>query len=121
MIGPELPNIPWEERPRGRSEVVWRSERNPIITRDAVPDTNSIFNSAVVPFEGTFAGVFRCDDKSRRMVLHKGRSENGIDWQIDHDMLQFECDDEEIGRFVYGYDPRVCWVEDRYYVTRCTR
>jgi beta-1,4-mannooligosaccharide/beta-1,4-mannosyl-N-acetylglucosamine phosphorylase len=27
------------------------------------------------------------------------------------------CEDDEIGRFVYGHDPRVCWLEDRYYVT----
>ena len=27
--------------------------------------------------------------------------------------------DPEIGRFVYGYDPRVVWIDDRYYVTWC--
>ncbi len=54
LIGPALPNIPWEEHPHGCDEVVWRSKRNPIITRDAVPDANSIFNSAIVPFERRF-------------------------------------------------------------------
>ena len=29
-----LPNIPWEDRPSDCSDVVWRSERNPIIPRD---------------------------------------------------------------------------------------
>lgn len=33
--------------------------------------------------------------------------------------LEFECDDKEIGEFVYAYDPRVCFIEDRYYVTWC--
>ena len=48
--------IPWEERPAGAGGVVWRSSRNPIIARDAIPRANSIFNSAVVPFGEAFAG-----------------------------------------------------------------
>jgi beta-1,4-mannooligosaccharide/beta-1,4-mannosyl-N-acetylglucosamine phosphorylase len=119
LIWPELPNIPWEDRPQGNSEVVWRSVKNPIITRDAVPDANSIFNSAVVPFQDRFAGVFRCDNTARVMQLHAGMSQDGINWQLEPKRIQFSCEDEEIGRFVYGYDPRVCWLEDRYYLTWC--
>ena len=119
LRGPELPNIPWEERPHDCHEVVWRSKQNPIITRDAVPDGNSIFNSAVVPFEDGFAGVFRCDDTARVMQLHAGRSKDGVRWKIEPKRIQFRCEDDEIGAFVYGYDPRVCWLEDRYYITWC--
>lgn len=119
VVGPELPNIPWEDRPQGYSEVVWRSNRNPIITRDAVRGANSIFNSAVVPFDGAFAGVFRCDSTTRDMQIHSGISPDGIHWNIRPERIEFECGDAEIGRFVYGYDPRVCWIEDRYYVTWC--
>jgi beta-1,4-mannooligosaccharide/beta-1,4-mannosyl-N-acetylglucosamine phosphorylase len=53
------------------------------------------------------------------MRIHAGRSEDAINWEIDHEPIRFKCDDPEIGRFVYGYDPRVCWIEDRYYVTWC--
>lgn len=119
FIGPALPQIPWEERPRGSSEIVWRSQRNPIITREAVPGANSIFNSAVVPFQGKFAGVFRCDNTAGDMQLHAGLSADGIHWEIQPQRIRFQCEDEEIGRFVYGYDPRVCWLEDRYYITWC--
>jgi len=119
LKGPALPNIPWEERPHHCNEVVWRSGKNPIITRDAAPNVNSIFNSAVVPFEDGFAGVFRCDDTARVMQLHAGRSKDGVTWQIEPKRIQFECQDEEIGRFEYGYDPRVCLIDDRYYVTWC--
>jgi beta-1,4-mannooligosaccharide/beta-1,4-mannosyl-N-acetylglucosamine phosphorylase len=117
--GPELPNIPWEERPAGCNEVIWRSGKNPIITRDAAPDTNSIFNSAVVPYQDGYAGVFRCDNTARRMQLHAGTSKDGVRWQIEPKRIRFRCEDDEIGEFVYGYDPRVCWLEDRYYVTWC--
>ncbi len=119
LIGPALPNIPWEERLAGCSDVLWRSARNPILTRAAVRGANSIFNSAVAPFAGRFAGVFRCDNTAREMQLHAGRSDDGVHWQIEPARIRFECDDAEIGRFVYGYDPRVCWLEDRYYVTWC--
>ena len=118
-VGPALPNIPWEDRPPGCSDVVWRYSRNPIITRDAVPGANSIFNSAVVPFNGAFAGVFRCDNTARDMQIHAGFSDDGIHWRIEPQRIQFVCDDPEIGQFVYGYDPRVCWIEDRYWVTWC--
>lgn len=119
IIDSALPNIPWEERPKGCRDVVWRYEKNPIIPRDLIPSSNSIFNSAVVPFNGKFAGVFRCDDRRRNMQLHSGRSKDGINWEIDNQRISFICDDPEIGNFIYGYDPRVCWIEDRYYVTWC--
>ena len=49
--------IPWQDRPVGSNEVIWRYSENPIIKRDQIPSSNSIFNSAVVPFKEGFAGV----------------------------------------------------------------
>lgn len=117
--GMNLPGMPWEERPEGSGEVMWRYSGNPVIPRDLLPDSNSIFNSAVVPFGEGYAGVFRCDDKNRRMRLHAGFSRNGIDWEIEPEPVRFQNDDPETGQWVYGYDPRVCFIEDRYYVTWC--
>jgi beta-1,4-mannooligosaccharide/beta-1,4-mannosyl-N-acetylglucosamine phosphorylase len=119
VVGEPLPNIPWQEKPKGCKDVVWRYTGNPIIPRDLLPMSNSIFNSAVVPYKGAFAGVFRVDDKRRHMQLHTGRSKDGISWEIEPEPIQFQCDVPEIARFQYGYDPRVCWIEDRYYVTWC--
>jgi beta-1,4-mannooligosaccharide/beta-1,4-mannosyl-N-acetylglucosamine phosphorylase len=119
IVGPALPNIPWEEKPAGCRDVVWRSSRNPIIPRNLIPNSNSIFNSAVVPFGDEFAGVFRVDNKRREMRLHSGKSKDAVHWEINEEPISFVCDDPEVGHFVYGYDPRVCWIEDRYYVTWC--
>lgn len=119
IVGSALPNIPWQDRPRDNSDVLWRYDQNPIIPRDLIPCSNSIFNSAVVPFEGEFRGVFRVDNKAREMRLHAGRSKDALNWDIEHEPLQFISDDSEIGNFEYGYDPRVVWIEDRYYVTWC--
>ncbi len=117
-----VPNLPWEEKPAGNSEPIWRSVRNPIIPRDLIPSSNSIFNSAVVPFKGKFAGVFRCDNKARNQQLHAGFSEDGFQWQLSNDHIVWKVANEEvqdIAKFQYSYDPRVVWIEDRYYVTWC--
>ena len=85
IAGEPLPDMPWEERPAGSKEVLWRYTQNPIIGRDALSTSNSIFNSAVVPFQKgryNYAGVFRCDDTNRRMRLHVGFSADGLRWAI---------------------------------------
>ena len=119
VTGNPLPSMPWEDRPEGCKDILWRYSKNPVIPRDIIPTSNSIFNSAVVPFGDGYAGVFRCDDTNRRMRLHVGFSDDAIHWNISETKLEFECDDAEIGEFVYGYDPRVCFIDDRYYVTWC--
>ena len=59
IAGNPLPGMPWEERPEGCKNVMWRCSANPIIPRDLLPTSNSIFNSAVVPSRRRYAGVFR--------------------------------------------------------------
>ena len=70
IAGSNQPDMPWEDRPAGSKEVMWRYSANPIIPRDALSTSNSIFNSAVIPFKKgkyNYAGVFRCDDTNRRL------------------------------------------------------
>ncbi len=114
-----LPNIPWENRPPGNSDIVWRYSKNPIIPRDLIPSANSVFNSAVIPFQGRFVGVFRCDNKKREMNLHRGLSENGLDWILDDAPINWQGGDPETSTYQFRYDPRVVWLEDRFYVTWC--
>lgn len=119
IIGRSLPNIPWEDRPKDCNDVVWRSRRNPIIPRDLIPTSNSIFNSAVVPYKEGFAGVFRCDNTARDMQIHSGKSKDGINWEIQPEPINFKFDDPEAGKSEYKYDPRVVKIDDKYYVTWC--
>ena len=48
IVGAPLPDMPWEDRPEGSKEVLWRYSKNPVIPRDILPTSNSVFNSAVV-------------------------------------------------------------------------
>ena len=60
MIAPALPNVPWQEKPEGHiNSPLWRYKDNPIIGRNPLPGVARIFNSAVMPYEGAFIGVFR--------------------------------------------------------------
>ncbi len=54
-------------------------------------------------FGDGFAGVFRCDDRRREMRIHAGFSEDGVEWRIDPQPIEFICDDREIGSLVYAY------------------
>lgn len=116
---PALHNIPWEDRSAECHDILWRYSHNPIIPRNAVPCANSIFNSAVVAFEERYAGVFRVDDRRRFMRLHAGFSDDAIHWRIDPEPIRFQSELAEPLPFEYGYDPRVCKLDDRYYVTWC--
>jgi beta-1,4-mannooligosaccharide/beta-1,4-mannosyl-N-acetylglucosamine phosphorylase len=118
--GDSLPNIPWEEKPEGYPGVCWRYSGNPVIRRDLLPKSNSIFNSAVVPFEGRFAGVFRVDDTRRCMRIHAGFSDDGLNWRINEEAITFDGKEDPDARQVdYAYDPRVVWIDDRFWVTWC--
>ena len=112
-------NIPFEERPAGCTDIMWRYSQNPVIDRYAIPSSNSIFNSAVVPFENGFAGVFRCDNKAVQMNIFAGFSPDGIHWEINHEPITFKPGNTEMIDSEYKYDPRVVWIEDRYWITWC--
>ena len=53
------------------------------------------------------------------MQLHAGFSQDCIHWDIQPERIEFVRDDPELQPFQYGYDPRVCFIEDRYWVTWC--
>lgn len=119
MTGNSLPNMPWQDKPKDCTLPVWRYTDNPVIKGDANKRSNSIFNSAVVPYEGKYAGVFRCDSKSISMDIFAGFSDDGVNWKINEAPIQFEGADKEILKREFRYDPRVCFIEDRYYITWC--
>ena len=39
IVGTPLPDMPWEDRPEGSKEVLWRYSKNPVIPRDILPTT----------------------------------------------------------------------------------
>jgi beta-1,4-mannooligosaccharide/beta-1,4-mannosyl-N-acetylglucosamine phosphorylase len=120
IIGNPLPNMPWQEKPKNFSGVVWRYDKNPVVGLDALKDGCRIFNSAVIPYEGEFIGVFRVDHKNGYPNLHLGRSQDGISWQIEEQIITFIDEDGlPATPILYGYDPRLVEIEGTYYITWC--
>lgn len=119
IIGNNLMNIPWEDKPKGCTDVVWRYSANPIITRHQIEGANSIFNSAVIAYKGAFIGIFRSDNKAMEQKLFFGRSVNGIDWNLENKPIRLMNEKGEPLGDASGYDPRLCLIEDKYYFTWC--
>ncbi len=119
IVGQPVANLPWEPRPAASQEQVWRYSGNPVIGRHPIPCAYAIYNSAVLPFDGRFVGIFRTEYKTRISYLHLGWSPDGIHWQIEPERIQFEAADPEIGKMVYAYDPRLTKVGDWYYIQWC--
>jgi beta-1,4-mannooligosaccharide/beta-1,4-mannosyl-N-acetylglucosamine phosphorylase len=73
IVGEPLTNIPWEDKPKGYIDVVWRYSSNPIIGWNPIPKAARIFNSAVLSYNGKFVGTFRADQKNGRANLFIGK------------------------------------------------
>ena len=119
IIGKALPNIPWEDKPQGCTDVMWRFSGNPVIGWNPIPKAARVYNSAVAPFEGGFAGVFRADQKNGRATLFSGKSKDGIKIDLDLDPIQWIDENGKPAPTSYAYDPRVIEIEGEYYVTWC--
>ena len=100
--------------------VFKRYKGNPIITSAAVPRANSIHNSAIVPFEDGYAGIFRVDEIDFNFTMHVGKSKDGIKWDIEPGILELQCDDPDIAINSRTYDPRLTKLDDTFYFTWCT-
>ncbi len=131
VVGAPVGNLPWEDRPRSCTDVVWRYSGNPIIPRNPIPCAQGVYNSAAVPFGDGFAGVMRVEHKDSMPRLHAAHSRDGIHWTIEAEKIRLTGGDPEIARPAYTYDPRVCRFretdetsgdsrEDIYHVTWCT-
>ena len=105
-----MSTIPWQDRPENSKDVMWRYSENPIIDRYSIPSSNSIFNSAVVPFGDGYAGVFRCDNKAVQMNIFAGFSKDGINWDINHEPIEMKSGNTEMIESAYKNDPRVVWI-----------
>lgn len=120
LYGESLPNMPWQERPANvKNAPLWRYTENPVIKRNPVPGVARIFNSAVVPVDGAYVGVFRGEQVNGVPFIYFGRSKNGIDWDISPDKIQFVDEDGKPFMPQYAYDPRFVKVEDTYYAIWC--
>lgn len=115
-----IDNIPWQNKPSNHCGApLWRYSENPIINRNPIEGVTRIFNSAVVAYEDGFVGVFRAEQTDGIPHIYFGKSNDGINWDIDKEKIRFK--DENGNEFMprYAYDPRLVKIEDKYYIMWC--
>lgn len=119
IIAPPLPNMPWSDKPANCKTPMWRHPDNPIIKRNPLPDVARIFNSAVIPYENGYVGVFRGEQRDGVPHVYFGTSSDALNWSFQEEKIKFV--DEEGNPFqpIYAYDPRLIKVEDTYYAIWC--
>ncbi|WP_078579152.1 glycoside hydrolase family 130 protein [Salipaludibacillus agaradhaerens] len=120
LIGEQLTNIPWEDKPEGLTMPVWRHTTNPVIKRNPAKGIARIFNSAVIPYDNKFLGVFRAETTNGRPHLHLGYSDDALNWEIDEQKVTFVDDAGAEFQPRYAYDPRLIKVDNTYYIIWCT-
>ncbi|MBN1777791.1 MAG: glycoside hydrolase family 130 protein [Clostridiales bacterium] len=120
MLASGTQNIPWQERPADSQAPVWRYDGNPVIGRNPLPGVARIFNSAVMPFDGGFIGVFRGEQADGVPHIYLGRSPDGLRWTFEPEPIPFQNQEGEPFMPPSAYDPRLVKVEDIYYIMWCT-
>ncbi|TVQ90171.1 MAG: glycosylase [Bacteroidetes bacterium] len=119
IFGLDLKNIPWEEKPSDCNEPIWRYSQNPIIGWNPAKNIARVYNSAVLPHNGSFIGVFRADHKNGRANIHFGRSKDGLHFEIDDYVIPWKNQNGEPAPVSYAYDPRLVKIDDAFYVVWC--
>ena len=118
--GRSVPNMPWQEKPDAPSNSpLWRYSGNPVIGRNPIAGVTRVFNSAVLPHDGRFVGVFRGEQTDGVPHIYWGESEDGLAWEFCEENINFV--DEEGRPFMpkYAYDPRLVEVDGVYYAIWC--
>ena len=105
MLTAPVPNVPWQERPAGEfnGAPIWRYSENPIIGRNPLKGVARIFNSAVMPYEDGFIGVFRGEQTNGIPYIYLGRSEDAIHWSFEENKIPFVDENGEPFMPVYAY------------------
>lgn len=119
LLCDDLPNIPWQNRPAECSFPVWRYRENPIIPRNPLPGVTRIFNSAVIPYQNAFIGVFRGEQVDGIPHLYLGHSDDAIHWRFDPQSITLVDETGQPLQPIYAYDPRLLRIEDTYYIIWC--
>ncbi len=120
IYAPALDNMPWQDRPDEPSNSpLWRWSENPVINRNPIKGVARIFNSAVMPYEGKYIGVFRGEQCDGVSFIYLGRSEDGLHWEFEPEKIHFVDENGKDFQPIYAYDPRLVKIEDTYYIMWC--
>lgn len=103
--------------------MLQRNRANPILTRADIPDVSrhvsdvtSVFNPGAVWWNDRFILMLRVQTRGRETVLMVAESENGEQFEVRPELVEFSGLDD-VGETVYHvYDPRLTRIGDTVYI-----
>lgn len=115
-----VPDMPWQDRPKDGGDVpVWRYTDNPVTGRNPFPGVARVFNSAVLPYEDGFIGVFRAEQTNGMPFIYLGKSKDAVHWNFNPQKIQFVDEEGKSCMPIYAYDPRLVKIDETYYMMWC--
>lgn len=111
-----------------------RNEKNPVLTREDIPDiypnminATSVFNPGAIKFRDKYILILRVQNRGRETFLMKAVSHNGIDFTPDTKLIEFKGIEKVSEKIYHCYDARVTYIDGRYFLifamdmeTRCS-
>ncbi len=103
--------------------VLRRSKRNPILTRDDIPDVppeivdaTSVMNPGAVKYRDRYVLMLRVQTRSRETYLVMAESADGESFDVEPRIVRLAGLDQVIGTVFHVYDPRITEINGVYYI-----
>ncbi|NVO21690.1 MAG: glycoside hydrolase family 130 protein [Bacteroidetes bacterium] len=100
-----------------------RHTRNPILTRTDIPDilpylsdVSSVFNPGAIKHGDTYRLILRVQGRSRETFLVMAESLDGINFNVENRIIQFEGIENVKEKIYHVYDARISQLEGRFYI-----
>ncbi len=100
-----------------------RYNKNPIITRNDIPDipphlvdVTSVFNPGAVRFGDKFLLMLRVQNRGRETFLLTAQSDDGIHFEISNRIVHFKGIERIQEKIYHCYDPRITRIGEVYYI-----
>ncbi len=100
-----------------------RHPKNPILTRADIPnihpelvDATSVFNPGAIKFGDKYLMMLRTQARSRETYLVMAESDDGVDFKVRDEIVNFKGLEKVEGRIYHIYDARLTCIEGKYYV-----
>ncbi len=119
IVGKPLPNIPWQPRAAGDSDLLWRYDQNPVIGRRPLPARHRHLQQRRRAVAGRF---HRCLPHGRhvaRPAPARRAQRRRREVHFEPKPIVLKNADPEVTKFEYAYDPRVTEIDGIHYVTWC--
>lgn len=104
--------------------VLSRSMRNPILSRDAIPDcppeirdATSVFNPGAIKLGGEYWLLLRVQTRGRRTHLMRACGCDGEGFAVVPEIVRLRGIEKIGGTLHHLYDPRITWLEESAYIT----